>query len=77
MEKLLREILQRPDPQGYYVVPLRYSPSCEEALENLVQDRRILLERLGDTLLLRVKSRSLARRLVETLARRGCRVGEP
>lgn len=59
----LREYLKRRDPQGYYVIPAK-----PEAIELLGSWKGILLETSGETVLVRVKSRSLARKVVLTLS---------
>ncbi len=69
------EILRRPDPQGYYVVPL-HAPGPREAREALELARRhgAEAEQVGDVVLLRVKGRAAARRLLEEARRRGLRL---
>ena len=51
-----------PDPQGYYVLVLR-----ADAKENVVKlsCKGIIIEEQGDIIIVRVKSRSLAKKLLK------------
>ncbi len=65
--KIVREILSRRDPQGYYVIPLDSSK-----LQVVVEDTSdIIVEEAGDIVFVRVKSRSRAERIIEKALRVG------
>lgn len=67
-KSVLRELLSRRDPSGYYVIPAEKS-----AIELLQQcySNSIVVEDLGDILLVKVTSRSSAERIVNLLFSRG------
>ena len=73
-EVLIREILRRRDPHGYYVVPIK-----EEALplvrQYLARPGVVLVE-YSDVLLFKTRSRSLAEKVATALARRGLLASE-
>ncbi len=62
----LRGFLERRDPQGYYVIPAK-----PEAAALLGGWPGVEVERAGGLLLVRVKSRGLALRILRALAGRG------
>ncbi len=51
-----------PDPQGYYV--LLFKSDVKEYIGKLSYGREVIVEEQGDILIVRVKSRSLAKRLL-------------
>jgi len=59
---LSEEYLKRRDPSGYYVILLK--PSAREKLRGL---SNVVVEESGGILVVRVKSRSVAKRLLEKL----------
>ncbi len=67
MERLLRELLSRRDPSGYYVIPARNTPEARSVAEA----EGAVVEEAGDTLYIRVRSRSTAARIASRLAKRG------
>jgi len=51
-----------PDPQGYYV--LVFKNDVEEYLTKLCYNKGIIVEEEGDVIIVRVKSRSFAKKLL-------------
>jgi len=73
-EVLVREILQRKDPHGYYVIPVR-----EEALPLIrpyMARPGVILVEYSDLILFKTRSRSLAEKVAHLVARRGLLAGE-
>ena len=65
------EILARRDPKGYYVIV-----ASRESLKLLAGMPGVVVEEHGDLAVIKVKARSLARRIVRMLASRNLlRVG--
>jgi hypothetical protein len=64
LSRILEDILSRKDPQGYYVIPARGLPPGG-------LPRGASAEEAGGIVLVRVKSRSLAKKLVLELHRAG------
>ena len=66
--RLVDDILRRRDPFGYYVIPAR-----REALEVIPGElaERLVVEEAGELVVLRTRSRSVARRVAVLLAKRG------
>lgn len=62
------DILRRRDPSGYYVIPAK-----REALEAIPEElaEKLVVEEAGELVILRTRSRSIARRVAILLARRG------
>ncbi len=66
------EILRRPDPQGYYVIPIHApGPREQREAQELAREHGAMVEYAGDVMLLRVKARAAAKRLLEEARRRG------
>lgn len=65
-EQLIRQLLSRRDPQGYYVVPV--SREFAERLGSLCD---VLAEEAGDVVVLRTRSRRLAKLIAEKALREG------
>ena len=65
VEKIVREILSRRDPRGYYVIPA--DKKCVELLEKF---KGIELEEAGDTVFIKTKSRSIAEKVARMLIQR-------
>jgi len=64
---IVDEIVKRPSPQGFYVIPVR-----REALTVLRELKGIdAVEEAGDTILVLIRSRSQARRLATLFHRKG------
>ncbi|MET1101345.1 MAG: hypothetical protein ABWW69_02540 [Pyrodictiaceae archaeon] len=66
MEELIRGILSRRDPEGYYVIPA--SPRAMSMLQGI---RGVEVVETGDVILARTRSRRLAARIARMLARLG------
>jgi hypothetical protein len=69
ISSLLKDILSRKDPHGYYVIP-----ASEEALPILREHARrpgVILVEYSDMILFKTRSRSLAEKMARLLARRG------
>ena len=70
--RLLRDFLSRRDPHGYYVIPVR--PEGRGFVERLAGrggGRDVVIVDAVDVILVKVRSRGLASRLLRTLNRRG------
>lgn len=65
VQKILREILSRKDPFGYYVVVAINSIETKNIISKYEKKIQLVVEELGDTIILRCRSR----RVVEELAR--------
>ncbi len=66
-EKLLRELLARRDPHGYYVIPAR--PEAKRLVEGLSRGEAVIVDAV-DVILVKVKSKSVASRLLRVLNRK-------
>ncbi len=60
-----RDILSRPDPRGFYVIPAK--PEAKSIAERY----GALVEESGDKVLILVKSRSTAKKILHVLSKRG------
>lgn len=67
-EKVLREILSRKDPYGYYVIP-----ADRKAVEELKHryGSSLFVEETSDVVFVRVSSRSLAEKIARFLLNKG------
>jgi hypothetical protein len=67
-EEVLRGILSRRDPHGYYVLV-----ADKRCLEVLKQNQRatIIVEEIGDSVIIKAKSRSVAERIARLLIAKG------
>ncbi len=63
----LRELLSRRTPDGYYLIPLRNTPEAR----SLAEEHGGVVEEAGDVIYVKLRSRSLAARLVKRAAARG------
>ncbi|MCE4603889.1 MAG: hypothetical protein F7B20_02845 [Aeropyrum sp.] len=68
-ERLLRDILKRRDPHGYYVIPVR--PEAREYLSRIPLPKEAKIVDGVDVILVKVRSRSEAMRILRTLNRKG------
>jgi len=68
--ELADELLRRTDPRGYYVIPVRHGGRSEEAAR-IASEYGALVEEVGDIVLVFVKSRSTAKKLLEKLLSSG------
>lgn len=72
--KLIEQLLRKPDPRGYYVIPVYQDPDTRKTLEEIMNQigrGKVLIEEAGDTLYILVKGRSLARMVAEKLLKKG------
>ncbi len=67
-ERVLREVLSKRDPQGYYIVP-----AAREGLKALSKEllEQVLVEEAGDVVLIRTKSRRVAEAVARILLSKG------
>ena len=68
-ELVLRDILSRKDPHGYYVIPMK--EEALEAVKHYLSRPGVIIVEYNDVILLKTRSRSLADRVARLLARRG------
>ncbi|GAB6148826.1 hypothetical protein [Stetteria hydrogenophila] len=68
VERVVRDLLSRRDPHGYYVIPAK--AEAEEVVRQLGVPG-VLLEPAGDTVYVKVRSRSGAARIARRLAKLG------
>ena len=68
------ELLRKTDPKGYYVIPVRPGGSRVQ-VEEAARLHGALVEDAGDVMILRVRGRSRAKRLIAALARLGVDIG--
>lgn len=68
VDRLIREVLSRRDPQGYYVIPADRR-AVDDVRKHFTHGLRI--EEAGDVVLIRVTSRSLAEKITKFLASKG------
>ena len=66
IKKIIDDIVSRKDPQGYYVIPAK-----KDALKFLKMENEVLIEDIGDSIIIRVKSRRIAERIARGLALKG------
>ncbi len=66
-ERLLRDLLSRRDPHGYYVIPA--SPEARKVVEGIAGSEAIIVD-AADVILVKVRSRSTAVKLLRVLNRR-------
>ncbi|MEB3851685.1 MAG: hypothetical protein LRS49_03790 [Desulfurococcales archaeon] len=67
VEDLVRELLSRRNPHGYYVIPVRI-----DAVSELVRGvDGVVVEEIADTALVMVRSRSAAERIARAALARG------
>lgn len=64
-EKILREILSRKDPSGYYIVVAVNSNDAKNSISRYVKKSQLVIEELGNIIIIRCKSR----RVIEEIAR--------
>ncbi len=62
VEKIVKDIIRRKDPKGYYIIP------AEKGVLKFIKDKDILIENLGTYVILRTKSRRVAERLARMFA---------
>ncbi len=68
LDKVVREVLSRRDPQGMFVIV------ADARARDLIEEFRgwgVIAEEVGDEIIFRTRSRSVAERLARALARRG------
>ncbi len=67
VEELVRELLSRRNPHGYYVIPVKLD-SLNEVVRGI---EGVIVEEVGDTALVMVRSRSSAEKIARTALARG------
>lgn len=74
-ERILRDLLSKRDPHGYYVVPV--ARHYVDELKKLVEKMKdVVVEDAGDVVIVRVRSRSVAARIARWALRRKALVTE-
>ncbi|GBF08933.1 hypothetical protein apy_06580 [Aeropyrum pernix] len=68
-ERFLRDILSRRDPHGYYVIPLK--PEARETLSRMRLPRDAKIVDGVDVILVKLRSRGEALKLLRILNRKG------
>ncbi|KSW11915.1 hypothetical protein CF15_03720 [Pyrodictium occultum] len=58
---MVDEILRRPDPSGRYVIVVRRTSTSWEELKKLLKGYGLEVEEAGDVVILRTRSRRIAR----------------
>ncbi len=71
LRSILSEVLSRRDPEGYYVIV--YPREAGRYVEELAAQGRLLVDYVGDTVIVRTKARSLAKEVVVRLFEKGFR----
>ena len=66
-ERFLRDLLSRRDPHGYYVIPAR--PEARGIVEGLSGGEAIIVD-AADVILVKVRSRSTASKILRVLNRK-------
>lgn len=66
VHKILKEILSRKDPFGYYVVVAINSVETKNSILKY-KNTQLLVEELGDTIILRCRSRRIVEEVVRKL----------
>lgn len=66
-ERFLRDLLSRRDPHGYYVIPAR--PEARRIVEGLSGGEAIIVD-AADVILVKVRSRSTASKILRVLNRK-------
>ncbi len=67
-------MLRKTDPKGYYVIPVRPRGNYEQ-VEETARLHGAQVEKAGDVMILRVKGRSRAKRLIAALTKLGVEIG--
>ena len=70
---ILRDVLSRRDPHGYYVIPVK--AEGRDLVEPYLRRPGVVLVEYADIILLKTRSRSLAEKIARSLARRGLLAG--
>lgn len=66
-EELIRELLARRNPHGYYVIPVKLD-GVDEVVKGV---EGVVIEEVGDTALVMVRSRREAERIARSALNRG------
>ncbi|MCE4625021.1 MAG: hypothetical protein F7C35_04065 [Desulfurococcales archaeon] len=67
--EILRDLLERKDPHGYYVIPAKIE--ALEIVRNMANRPGVILVEYADMLIIKTRSRSMAEKFARALARRG------
>ena len=70
---MARDLLSRPGPDGSYVIPVRAAPGLAE----LLRERDLAYEEIGGYIIVKTRSRSAAKKLLEELLARGYVIEPP
>ena len=62
MLDVVRSIISKRDPQGYYVIPLKNIPHLTNIISKM---NDIIIEEYGDTIIVKTKSRNTVKRIVK------------
>lgn len=66
-EKIIREIVSKRDPFGYYVVVALNSSEAEEVINKYKVRGELLIEEVGNVIIVRSKSRKIVEELTRVL----------
>ncbi|BES82098.1 hypothetical protein [Pyrodictium abyssi] len=72
-QRIIEDILRRPDPAGYYVIVLRREDERDNVVYAILEKYRdeVMEETLGDIVVVRTKSRRIARDIAWLALKRG------
>lgn len=76
VERVIREILSRKDPAGYYVIIVANVEKARGIVEKYKKRGEVVVEEAGDIIVVRSKSRKVAEELTRALVARNLLVGE-
>lgn len=68
---MIREIVSRKDPFGYYVVIALNTEETRALIEAYARSRDALVEEFGDVLIIKGKSRGVIEKIARSLAIKG------
>ena len=67
IEKIVKEVLARKDPAGYYVIVAVNSTETQKIIEKYSRDGNLFTEVVGDLIVVRSKARKIVEKLVRAL----------
>ncbi|HIQ03126.1 MAG TPA: hypothetical protein EYH40_01755 [Desulfurococcales archaeon] len=68
IDSIIKSIISKRDPQGYYVIPLRNKPELNSLLSRF---KGLNVESYGSIVIVRTKSRDIAKRIIRDALRCG------
>lgn len=71
VDKVVRDVLSRRDPIGYYVVIASNSVEVKNLVSKLGRDSELVLEEVGNMIIIRGKSRRIMEELARALVIKG------